>query len=167
MSGLFLPQSLPRNKIDLLGDITILHLSLLMFPLMRLSAIISSTFPNVNITYMSVSYIKPALVILLKLKIATGSSVIALSRFLLCDKTNYTSRFLLTSHMQTLQHKILIWSHYAALPNSAKFCLQCYGSLNNNARPDKLCIRLLGELTKRTVKMEINMLIYHFMIPQN
>ena len=26
-------------------------------------------------------------------------------------------------------------------------CLQCYGSLNNNARPDQLCMRWLGELT--------------------
>ena len=71
-------------------------------------------------------------------------------------------------HMQTLQHKILIWSHYAALPNSAKFCLQCYGSLNNNARPDKLCMRLLGELYE-TDSQNGNkyMLIYHFMIPQN
>ena len=25
--------------------------------------------------------------------------------------------------MQTLQYKILIWSHYAALPKSAKFCV--------------------------------------------
>ena len=38
--------------------------------------------------------------------------------------------------MQTLQHKILIWSHYATLPKSAELCLQCYGSLNNNARHD-------------------------------
>ena len=71
-------------------------------------------------------------------------------------------------HMQTLQHKILIWSHYPALPKSAKFCVyNAYGSLNNNERPDKLCMRWSGELTKRTVKMEINMLIYHFMILQN
>ena len=55
----------------------------------------------------------------------------------------------------------------ATFPKCAKFCLQCYGSLNNNARPDKLCMRRLGELTKRTDKMEINMLIYHFMILQN
>ena len=60
----------------------------------------------------------------------------------------------------------MIALHYIA--KECKFlCLQCYGLLNNNARPDKLYMRWLGELTKRAVKMEINMLIYHFMIRQN
>ena len=42
-------------------------------------------------------------------------------------------------------------SHMIALHCISKecevLCLQCYGSLNNNSRPDQLYMRWLGELT--------------------